>query len=451
MAQTDTTVKLPKGSGAEVGQSGTFIFSGHITAEEYNRNLTGKNALKTYDVMRRSDATVRSALQVVKLPILGAERRIEPASDDPQDQFIADFVTRELLNGSINFQQFLTELMTHFDSGFSVTEIVYCITDYEGQPYVGLRKLAPRKQRSVFKWETQDGQPGITQQLLTELVSIPREKLIIMTNDKEGDNDEGISLLRYAYKDWDMKDKLILVNAIALEKLAVGVPMLTVPLEASETEIKRAEADLAQMRANQSAFLRKPDGWQIEMLDLKGNSTKDVMPTIKYHDRQIVLSVLAQFLELGSTSNGGSRALSSDHSKLFLQSEQAAAANIAAVLNEQLIKRLVDLNFSDLPNGYPKFTFGRIAEDDVAETSTAIATLMTAGALHYDPELEQNVRQTLHLPAMPDDMKPEEDAKPDTTEQAKKTKDETLKTARDAAVTARNRLMAALYDPSEIG
>jgi len=54
----------------EKGVSGTLIFQGIITSEEYNRTLTGVSGYKTYDVMRRSDSTVRQALQVVKLPLL---------------------------------------------------------------------------------------------------------------------------------------------------------------------------------------------------------------------------------------------------------------------------------------------------------------------------------------------------------------------------------------------
>lgn len=48
-----------------------------------------------------------------------------------------------------------------FPFGFSVFEKVYKIED--GQIY--LKKLAQRLQKSIYAWETQDQQEGITQQL----------------------------------------------------------------------------------------------------------------------------------------------------------------------------------------------------------------------------------------------------------------------------------------------
>ena len=142
------------------------------------------------------------------------------------------------------------------------------------------------------------------------------------------------------------------------------------------------------------------------MLDMKANSTKDVIPTIQYHDRQIQLSVLAQFLALGASDASGSRAVSTDHSKLFLLSEEAVAKNIQSAIQAQLIKQLCDLNFANLPNGYPKLVFSKIGDDeDVVATATAIKELMLAGAITAEPETEENLRERLRLPGLPEAFK----------------------------------------------
>ena len=405
-----------KGLGKELGKSGTVIFKGIITQEEYNSKLSNIiTANRIYDTMRRSDATVRSTLQVVKLPILSTEWQLEAASDSKEDEYVRNFCDRELFGRNVDFHHFMKEGLTLFDFGFSVCEKVYELTDFEGQTRIGIGKLSYRKQRSIQAWETQDGKPGVTQMLQdgTGLVNIPMVKLIVFTNDKEGDNFEGMSLLRYAYKHWDIKDKLDLVNAIALEKLAVGVPVLKKPADANDTDLANAREALREFRANEEGYQEIPIGWELEMMDLKANSTKDVIPTIKYHDRQIQMSVLAQFLSLGGSDASGSRAVSEDHSKLFLLSEEAAAKNLQSTLQEQLIKQLCDLNFANLPNGYPKLTFSKIGDEDATALATNVKELMAAGALTYDAELEEHLRKVLRLPDLPDLLKKqfEEDLK----------------------------------------
>jgi phage gp29-like protein len=94
-------------------------------------------------------------------------------------------------------------------------------------------------------------------------------------------------------------------------------------------------------------------------------------------------SGLAQFLELGAASSAGasgSRALSEDHSDLFLQSLEAVARNIAATFNKQAIKELVDLNF-DSVQAYPKLDFEGITETDAKKLSDAFKTLVDTGAV----------------------------------------------------------------------
>lgn len=397
--------KTTKGLGKEIGHSGTIIQNGIITGEEYNRDLVGRNGNTTYDTMRRSDATVHAILQMCKLPILGLLWTVQPASDDPADQAIADFINWELFEHNLNWQEFLSGGLTMFDFGFALHEKTYAVSEYDGQTRVCIDTIGFRKQLSLFEWQTQDGKPGITQQLVGDSVSIPDVKLIRWANLKEGENFEGISLLRFAYKDWYMKDSLIKVNGIALEKQGVGIPIITFEQGSDESEKAKARNLMRQMRANEEAYLEVPKGSTVEMMDMKGNSTKEILPTIQYHDRQIALSVLGQFLMLGASNASGSRAVSSDHSKLFMQSEEAAAKNVCETIQKQLVNQLCDLNFSNLPNGYPKLSFGSFEDDDIAAVADAAQKLANSGLLTPDPELEDYLRESLKFPELPETLK----------------------------------------------
>lgn len=401
------------------GKSGTLMFRGFITDEEYNKDLVGKQAIRIYDEMRRSDGTVHQALEMVKLPILGLNWNLEAATDDELDQYIARFVEQELKEGNINWNTFLEDGLEMLDCGYSIIEKTYGLTEFEGKTRLGLSELGYRKQKSLYSWETKEGKPGITQQLIGDTISIPMEKLIIFTNKKKGDNYEGISLLRYCYRDWYMKKTLIKVNGINIERLGAGVPVLEFGDNISPEEKERARQIARQFRANEEAFLEKPANSKFEMLDMKSSSTKDGLPTIKYHDMEIAGSVLSSFMKLGSTQTG-SRAVGDVQYKPYLLQEEALAQNIQSTIQEQLIKQLCDINFSDLPNGYPKLKHGKFQDDDIAALATAVQNLSTAGFLTSNFETEQHLRRAMHLPEL---TKEDKKAYEDQQKQNQKLKD----------------------------
>lgn len=398
----------------EKGFSGTLIFQGIITSEEYNRTLTGVSGYKTYDIMRRSDSTVRQALQIVKLPLLSATRNIEPARDKdgnvtPKAQKYADFAKQQLFERNIDFDQFMKEGLGCFDFGFSVFEKVFGADKFEGQTVIGLSKLASRKQTTIAAWVGENDTEGITQ--LTAdggKAYIPRIKLAVFTHDREGDNYEGIALLRSIYKDWDIKDKLVLVNAMALEKHGMGMPIVSERDDqtASPDDQAEAEAVLSNVRANEAAFMKIPKTMQVEMMDMKGNTTKEIIPTLNYHDGRIMAGVLARFMELGGSSGTGSQSLSTDLSSLFMKAEETAAKQFASVVNNDIIKQLIDLNFSDGESvGYPTLVFNDIADDDTVALSSSLANLANAGLLTPDMDLEENLRERYNVPEMSESTK----------------------------------------------
>jgi hypothetical protein len=65
---------------ATYGVPGTPITSGFLVdLGEYNPELMGVNAVRTYEQMRRGDAQVRATLAAVKLPIQSAKWNVVPA------------------------------------------------------------------------------------------------------------------------------------------------------------------------------------------------------------------------------------------------------------------------------------------------------------------------------------------------------------------------------------
>lgn len=389
----------------QIGRSGTYNFGGIITQEEYNTDLTRWNALKAYDVMRRSDATVGAAMHAVKLPLLSSSYTIQPDGDTPSAIKKGDFIRQELFGRNITWNAVMREILTNLDFGYSVFEIICEYCDFEGQRMIGLAAIQSRKQRSIFRWLQEDGTPGVTQYVPGGTYSIPWEKLAIFTNEQEGDNYEGISKLRTAYKPWSIKDALDLGNAIKLERQGLGIVEVSYLPGTQQDEINKAIEAARQARMNEESVIAHPAGdIVVAWMDMMAHTTADILPTIQYQDRQILKAVLAQFIDLGASSGSGSRAVSQDHSKLFVQSLEAVAKQITDKVNSTIIKRLIDLNFSD-QSEYPTLEHSKIGDEDVKSLADAVAVLVTAQALTPDADMEQALRTSLHMPDLPDEYK----------------------------------------------
>lgn len=383
----------------EFGGTGTYLFGGFLTNTDYNKDWVGVHKYNLIDQMRFGDSSVRAALLAMKLPILSANWYIEGDS-----QKLNDFVENCLFEDMDHtWAVFLRQALTMLDNGNSIFEKVFKMRD-DGK--IGWKKFAPRLPRTIFKWAIGDGKiAGITQILPQggNNVEIPGWKLLRFVNEQEGDNYEGLSVLRPAYKHWYMKDTLYKIDAIATERQGLGIPQLVTPPNIKTDERNALKNALKRMRANQQAYLETPSGVKVEFMDMKAHTIKDPTAMIAHHDREISKAVLAQFLELGSQGGSGSRALSSDHSELFLLSLQAVAKGVQEVMNKA-IKELVDLNFPNVQaTDYPKLGVGKIGLVDYEKLSIAIKNFFDAQMITPDLETEKHVRQLFDFPEKEED------------------------------------------------
>lgn len=384
---------------AELGDSGTRLIHGIIT-EEYNPQLQGIEGIKIFDEMRKNDGTVRAAMLVCTLPIRRAEWFIKPANDEKESQDVANFVEHALFDWlDITWDDVIRQalLMTVF--GVMVFEKVYGTKEHDGKTYVTLTKLAPRLPKSILMWELADHTFGI-QQIRQDgvLAQIPGNKLLILVNEREGDNWWGNSMLRSAYKHWYYKDNFYKIDAVAFERQGLGVPFFKMPVGYTVSDEKAAQNILANLRASESSFLTFPNTYEFGFADMGAKGTRDPETSINHHNKEILQSVLAQFLELGATRSGsGSRALSQDHSDLFLKGIESIATTIMSEINKTLIPELVDLNFNDI-KAYPVLDYSGISKVDMTALGQAYSQLVTAGAINPTDDDQQWIRAAMGLP-----------------------------------------------------
>ncbi len=388
----------------ELGKSGTTILAGQIITEEYVPELKGKEALKTYDRMRRSDGVVKATLMACELPIRTANWFIQPATDSPDDKKIADFVSDCLFKKmTITWDDFLRQALLMITFGFICFEKVFQEVKFKGATMIGWRKFAPRLPKTIYAWQTEDKKDGITQMLESgEKISIPIEKLLVFTFQKEGENWEGISGLRTAYRSWYLKEQIEKINAIGFERQGLGVPYAKLPMGYTEADRKKTEEFLTNLRANETGYVIIPQGWEVGFLDTKAGTVKDPQESIRRYNREIFIGVLAQFLDLGAGSLG-SYALSADQTSTFHNNLTAIAKQIKDIINRYAIQQLVDLNYNNVEN-YPTLEFTKVGRINVDELSGAISRLTTSAipgekpVIVPDEKIENYLREVLELP-----------------------------------------------------
>lgn len=388
--------------GIEYGDSGVRIFNGVIVTDEYRPELTGHALMRTIEEMRRGDATIHAGLTAVKMPIIAAEWFVVPGGETDQDKAASDLIDYQF-NEAINWKATLTEILTMLEFGFAVFELVLDIRQVNGVDRIVITKIAFRKQTTIYAWLTQDAKPGITQFKSTgEIVSIPEDKLVTFTHQQEGDNWQGVSILRSAYQNWYYKKTLYQIDAVGHERQSLGVVKIEYPTGASNDMREQARLAAQNVRANERAYIEQPTGWTIDFMDMKANTTKDPSASIAHHDRQILKSMAVQYLDIGASRSSGARSSSQDQRKVLELQDQAIAYQIASKVTEKIVKTVIDLNFN--LSTYPKWSVDKIEEDSIVDLAAAVESLSGANFLTPTDEDEEHVRKLLRFPDLPEDM-----------------------------------------------
>lgn len=385
----------------ELGGTGNVFFGGLLSEEEYNPDLRGDKAIKVYEKMRKSDGQVKGALLACTLPLKEAKWDVVPASDAARDVEIADFVRDNLFDQmTITWDDFLYHVLLMLPFGFSVFEKVWELVDGKYR----WRKLAPRLQKTIHEWkfDKEGGLEGIKQYVyrdnLFEMPEIPVEKLLVFTNEKEGSNFQGVSLLRAAYKHWYYKDQLYRIDGIAAERHGVGVAVFKLPAtatrEGADSDYGKVDKIGQTLHTHERSYVALPETYDF---DLKGVSGQlhNIIGSIEHHNREISKSILTQFMDLGTT-DVGSYALSRDQSGFFLMALRSVAKNIIGTMDRHAIRQLVDYNWD--VKAYPKLTVSGLEHRDMEKYSNAIANLVNAGVILPDMEMDAEMRKFLHLP-----------------------------------------------------
>jgi hypothetical protein len=402
-----------EGQTVEVGVSGLNV-SGGMVLDDFLPELNGLQGRKKYREMQLNDPIVGALLNAIEMMVRAVDFRFEPAEADIDSRYV-DFMSDQFDNMTYSWDDTLSEILTMLPFGFSIMEMVF---KYGDDGLIRTAKFASRDQSSIWEWDiSSHGEvKGVVQwpPYGGTRVYIPYPRILHFKTKMAGNNPEGRSILRNAYKSHYYAKNIEAVEAIAIERELAGLPVMYIPAAALKDNNVRAKYEqiVRDVKKNSQGGLVMPsdpfkdsDGnptnmqqYRLELQSASGSRSIDTDTVIKRHQKDMVRTVLADFIMLGSET-GGSYALSKDKSQLFLRALEGYLGNICSELNRKWIGTLWDLN-SFPHEAKPKLVHGRIAPVDLAELGTFARDTGLSAA--YDETIENHFREVAGIPARGD-------------------------------------------------
>jgi hypothetical protein len=382
------------------------------------KETTWPYSVKTYSEMRK-EPQIASMIDAVTGPIMAAGWHVVPNGADPEavalvaDDLglpVRDDQKREIPareRDRFDFQEHLQlAVVTKAVFGHSFFETVFRTEN--GRTH--LHKAAWRPPETISKIEVdRDGGLVAIEQWPAEGVKHPRmlaQDLLCYVNRREGTNWFGQSYLERCYPLWAIKNELLRINTMVIQRNGMGFPVYSAspPLEGepaakareeAKKELDRALKLVEHIRAGDAAGVTLPAGAEFHLVGVTGR-LPDILASIEYCDRMFAVAFLAQVFNLGQASGTGSYALGDVLDGSLVRSIDADAAYDAAMINRHLVEPLVDKNWG------PTARAPKVAVDPIGSrhpvTAEAIYQLVQCGAILPEPNLEKFLRGLFGIP-----------------------------------------------------
>ncbi len=383
--------------------TGTEIYSGYLEEEFLGELRDMRRRFDIYDEMRRGSGVINMCLNAVLRPIESAKwnyKIMDKHVDDPMAVLQLDFIEQAFPKNFL--RKLVSEMSLALLYGFSLHEKFYSPFIFNGQ--TKLRPFAKFiSQRTIKRWlvDLDSTWMGVDQEAYgdtsdNQQKTISSKSLIHFAFNQEGDNYEGISLLRPIYGNWVRKN--VNFTKVAIGNNFLALPFLKIYQEMaglSEDDWKKFEERL-QNRSTLTKILNHlvfPPGITAE----EQGSNFDPMKLYDCNskeDEEIIRSFSCNFLLL--TKGSGSFALSKDLSNFFTSGLEVIAANIDAKIDDELIKETIMMNFGVEP--LVECTHSEIGGKGGKDLAGALSSLFSSKSITPDEMTESWIRNKYGLP-----------------------------------------------------
>lgn len=399
----------------EIGVPGSTVFGDLSQNEmELNWDFQFPQSLDRYQEMRNTPV-ISGLLTILGLSVLGDEWTVNPAEGD--ESAYAPMAARQLTENlraglvaqggsnapqSQSFDDVLRNYLLCLPFGFSFDEICW---RPEGD-LVAIEKLAPRLPRSVNRFAPSLERPSelayIEQNTfgtgLTGWPRIPADKITLCVFNREGNNYAGTSLLRPLWQPYFIKDGVLRVQAMAVERNGMGVPQaFTADANARLAADDRTllEQVVARWRAGDASGVVMPPSWKTELTTANSQAT-DNIALLQYLDRQQALAVALMILTAG-LDGGGAYAQSQTQDAISMRVVGSIKQQLAGFINNGFVYRWWSYNYKGKCRR-PEFTFANRVYFTLSELLDIIGKLASSKLFTPSDPDEDWIRQQLNLP-----------------------------------------------------
>ena len=371
-----------------------------------------------YDRMTRSDYQVARMMRTINSPILSGNYDYKPIDPKDAEQVKQALYKNKFYNeyGVDQWENTCYQILSYLKHGFAIFEPYgYRVIDQELGSVLMMKSIGFIRQSTIDGWKISKGEIKAIKQVSSENILqdgtvnkwISGKNLYCITNQKEGDNYEGISLLRAIYGNYVRKDLYLRLDMIGVEKMAVGTPIAFLPDSMLKDDGDTTDRDniismLENYIASESNYMILPKSLQGHKDEHPGfyiqegkYDSKAVQAAIQREDTKIMDAVLASFLDIGIYKAGGN-SQNEGQMEMFLNSLLAVARMIKR-LRDDIAHRFYVANF-----GTPKVridtTVSNIARNDAAQAMEILRGYAQVDMIRPDERLEKELRSDLGLP-----------------------------------------------------
>lgn len=292
------------------------------------------------------DSMIQTSLTIKTLGVLASGWKVEGGTEQ------ADFVRQAFSRMQGSVHTVLQNAMDAFVHGWSIQEIVYRADG--GKWWIqSVRAKDPRLFTiEVDKYETTKSLklnlPGEPEQ------SFSPDRFVIHRHRPGYGRPYGQSDLEAAMPHFLEKKRLMEAWRVHLEKFA-SPTLLAKFGKGATSEDQAAMLRSLEALAKNSAIVF-PEEFEVRALGDRDGASQGFMDAVEFHNREITRAILGQTLTTSEGTRVGSLAMGRVHLQVLLLQLEAIRRDLAdTVMNEQIIKPLVALNFGDVE--MPRFEF----------------------------------------------------------------------------------------------
>lgn len=318
-----------------------------------------------YEDMMQDDQ-VSVAMAVKKDLIIGSGWHIATEESEQADiKRMLEVALSEDIESS--FEDCLSEIVTAYENGFSVTEKQFKTKD-DGS--ITLKNLKTRNpvswlfHQDKFGKVTRYEQQGTT----AEFHNIDPNSIIHFVNNPRYGNPYGTSDLRAAYTAYFIKKQIVRFYAIFLEKAASPIPIAKYDRNIGlDAEIQKIHDTIKKLQT--SSAMTIPKDFDVEFLQTSGNGDAYIRGINLFNmfiGRALFVPDLLGFQ--GGETSGGSQALGREQMVVFFKHIMRRRRTLENLVNHHIIKPLVIWNYGIMDN-YPKFKLNPIEEAQAVENA----------------------------------------------------------------------------------